>query len=126
MFDMARNASLDQISHTSVDAHDAPGSSSITTTDSTTTTSSSPLDSGLHLVISAAEHSHNSVAADEAQSVEAEPIRPIDVSVLTLQLYLFPRLVPEWEFIDGLSRLARRLVPISSKERRSELVFQTA
>ncbi|THD22481.1 Phosphatidylinositol 4-kinase [Fasciola hepatica] len=119
IFGVARNGSLDQISHSSVDSRVAPDSSGITTTDTTTTTSSSPLDSGLHLVISATEHSHNSAMADEARLTEAEPTRPTYHPVLTLQLRLFPRLVPEWEFIDGLSRLARRLVPISSKERRT-------
>ncbi|VDP83535.1 unnamed protein product [Echinostoma caproni] len=117
-FVMTRNGSLDNLSHDHpVPDGEAPDSSGITTT-TTTTTSSSPLDSGLHLVIST-EHSHNSTA-EETQSTGAGTVSAtsIDHPALTLQLRLFPRLMPEWEFIDGLSRLARRLVPISSKERR--------
>uniref|UniRef100_A0A094ZI85 Phosphatidylinositol 4-kinase beta n=1 Tax=Schistosoma haematobium TaxID=6185 RepID=A0A094ZI85_SCHHA len=30
-----------------------------------------------------------------------------------------PRIIPEWDFVDGLLRIARRLVPISPKEQRT-------
>uniref|UniRef100_A0A3Q0KLQ7 Phosphatidylinositol 4-kinase beta n=1 Tax=Schistosoma mansoni TaxID=6183 RepID=A0A3Q0KLQ7_SCHMA len=38
---------------------------------------------------------------------------------LTLRNYLVPRIIPEWDFVDGLLRIARRLVPISPKEQRT-------
>uniref|UniRef100_A0AA85JBG2 Uncharacterized protein n=1 Tax=Trichobilharzia regenti TaxID=157069 RepID=A0AA85JBG2_TRIRE len=37
---------------------------------------------------------------------------------LAMQRFLVPRLIPEWDFVDGLLRIAHRLVPISPKEQR--------
>ncbi|CAL8068165.1 unnamed protein product [Calicophoron daubneyi] len=78
---------------------------------SCTTASSSPPDSGLHLVIPGSSQS----TADEGKSRNLSALDPI----FSLQLQLVPRLVPQWDFVDGLLRLSRRLMPINSKEQRT-------
>ncbi|KAF6773416.1 hypothetical protein AHF37_08546, partial [Paragonimus kellicotti] len=87
-----------------------------------TISSKSPLDSGLHLVIPESQRSTSDDRLTEHRSPRSETENSPPDPILSLQLQLVPRLVPEWDFIDGLMRLARRLVPISPKEQRSVTV----
>ncbi|KAF7255218.1 hypothetical protein EG68_07287 [Paragonimus skrjabini miyazakii] len=84
-----------------------------------TTPSKSPPDSGLHLVIPESQLSASDDRLTEHRSPRSETVNSPPDPILSLQLQLVPRLVPEWDFIDGLMRLARRLVPISPKEQRT-------
>ncbi|TGZ68301.1 hypothetical protein CRM22_004327 [Opisthorchis felineus] len=88
-----------------------------------TASSMSPPDSGLQLVITDSSRT----LSDDKLTVESQTAGqqayldigcPLDPTI-SLQLQLVPRLVPEWDFMDGLLRLARRLIPISSKEQRT-------
>ncbi|KAA3678886.1 uncharacterized protein DEA37_0007011 [Paragonimus westermani] len=88
-----------------------------------TSSSKTPPDSGLHLVIPESQHSTSDDRLTEHGSPRSETVNSPPDPILSLQLQLVPRLVPEWDFIDGLMRLARRLVPISPKEQRSNLIY---
>ncbi|CAH8596184.1 unnamed protein product [Heterobilharzia americana] len=92
-----------------------------------TTASSSPLDSGLYMtapnVSSNDDVGDNCGSAggdnnDMAQSSGSPYSSNVD-RALALRSYLVPRLLPEWDFVDGLLRIAHRLVPISPKEQRT-------
>uniref|UniRef100_A0A183JZ65 Phosphatidylinositol 4-kinase beta n=1 Tax=Schistosoma curassoni TaxID=6186 RepID=A0A183JZ65_9TREM len=112
---------------------------------SSTTESSSPLDSGLYMTapnryihsscdgVGVVDHGDDDDDNDnhgvKLQSPENSFHLPhcphyhttssVMYRTLTLRNYLVPRIIPEWDFVDGLLRIARRLVPISPKEQRT-------
>ncbi|VDP32358.1 unnamed protein product [Schistosoma mattheei] len=112
---------------------------------SSTTESSSPFDSGLYMTapnrcihsscdgVGVVDHGDDDDDNDnhgvKLQSPENSFHLPhcphyhttssVMYRTLTLRNYLVPRIIPEWDFVDGLLRIARRLVPISPKEQRT-------
>lgn len=117
---------------------------------SSTTESSSPFDSGLYMTapnrcihsscdgVGVVDHGDDDDDNDnhgvKLQSPENSFHLPhcphyhttssVMYRTLTLRNYLVPRIIPEWDFVDGLLRIARRLVPISPKEQRSKCFFK--
>ncbi|CAH8618873.1 unnamed protein product [Schistosoma margrebowiei] len=113
---------------------------------SSTTESSSPFDSGLYMTapnrcihgscdgVGVVDHGDDDDDDDDNHGVKLQspensfhlPHCPhyhttssVMYRALTLRNYLVPRIIPEWDFVDGLLRIARRLVPISPKEQRT-------
>ncbi|KAK4467941.1 hypothetical protein MN116_008547 [Schistosoma mekongi] len=111
---------------------------------SPSTESSSPFDSGLYMTATNCTHRSSSSSGDAIldgdddnadhdvrfmSSVNSfhhlrccphyHTVSSVMNRALVLRNYLVPRIIPEWDFVDGLLRIARRLVPIHPKEQRT-------